>query len=183
MTEQKTIRQPRGAKEKETTVETVQEVVQEVVEAKTVKEVRVIKDTDKIPVMNNTTGRYAYRSKSGYAFDLEEYGDIANIPFSELRAMLNGQKRHITDAFIIILDEDVVAELNYTKEYKHILTTEQITELLRNPDSMKEVLPLMPHSMKEVVITIAKQKYQDGSMMDLRVVNVIKEALQVNIME
>ena len=53
---------------------------------------------DDVEIMNNTTGRYGYNSKSGFALEMEEYGDTLTIPFGELKTMRSNQKRHI--AFI-----------------------------------------------------------------------------------
>jgi len=71
-------------------VETVEEVeTQEVEETpkKAVKkeEPRTLNNNDMIPVMNNTTGRYVYRARSGFGFEMNEYGDIVEIPFGELK--------------------------------------------------------------------------------------------------
>lgn len=148
------------------------------------QEKRQLKDNDKITVMNNTTGRYGYIGKSGYSFQLEEYGDTAEVPFSELRAMsASKQKRHITDALIIILDEDAVRELNYTKLYENIFDAEGIEKLLAYPDKLRNTLPKMPKIMMETLITIAKQKYKDGQLNNLSVINAIKNAVGVNIMD
>ena len=148
------------------------------------QEKRQLKDTDKITVMNNTTGRYGYIGKSGYSFQLEEYGDIDEIPFSELRTMsASKQKRHITDALIIILDEDAVRELNYTKLYENIFDAEGIEKLLAYPDKLCNTLPKMPKFMMETLITIAKQKYKDRQLNNLKVIDAIKNTIGVNIMD
>lgn len=162
----------------------VVEVVEKVekVETKPVK--RELTDSTKVSVMNNTTGRYGYIGKSGYSFELEEYGDIAEIPFSEIRSMVSSsQKRHITDAFIIILDEDVVKELNYTKLYQNILDQEGIENLLANPEKLKEALPNLPTLMRETVLTFARQKVKNNELWDNRVINAIKEIAKIDISE
>ena len=187
MTETKTtVRKPRATKAKVEEVEVLDAIKAEVkTTIETVKKAteKNLNDSDKIAVMNNTTGRYAYRSKSGYAFDLEEYGDIAYVPFSELRTMYSSQKRHILEAFIIILNEDVIDELNLNKEYKTILTTSQVEELLTNSEAVKEALPKMIRTMQEVILVIAKRKYKNDELTDTRVIKAIKEATNVDITE
>jgi len=187
MTEQKTTtttrkRTTRATKAVEPVAEEKVETVKETVKPTPVK--KALQDSDKVTVMNNTTGRYGYVGKSGYSFQLEEYGDTADIPFSELRAMsASKQKRHITDAFIIILDDEAVEELNYTKIYEDILDTEGVENVLSQPEKLKSTLPKMPKIMRETVITIARQRYRNGDLTDLRVINAIKESVDVNIME
>lgn len=188
MTEQKTTRRrpTRTAKSEPkvevNVVEEKVEVIEKVVESKPVKQ--PLTDSDKVTVMNNTTGRYGYVGKSGYSFQLEEYGDTADVPFGELRAMsASKQKRHITDAFIIILDDEAVEELNYSKLYEDVLDVDGVESILSQPEKLKLTLPKMPKIMRETVITIARQKYKNGELNDLRVINAIKDSVDINIME
>ncbi|WP_341323370.1 hypothetical protein NSQ62_07820 [Solibacillus sp. FSL H8-0523] len=152
---------------------------------KTIKQPKVpLTANNKITVMNNTTGRYGYIGRSGYSFELEEYGDTAQIPFGELQAMRSSsQKRHIEDAFIIILNEDAVAELNYTKLYESVLDKHSVEELFSNPQRLEETLPKMPVVMRETVISIAKQKYMNRTLFDIRIIEIIEKCLDVKIIE
>lgn len=195
MAEQKTntrrsnTRKPANAKkeaETETKVEAKKETVEKKVEAKEEKpsakaKVKLAKD-DKVPVMNNTTGRYGYVGRSGYSFELEEYGDITDVPFGELQTMRSGsQKRHLEDAFIIILDEDAVEELNYAKLYENVLDEEGVNELLGDVDRLEKALSKMPLVMRETVVTIAKRKYEARELYDIRVIEAIEKNLNVKI--
>ena len=139
---------------------------------------------DLVTVMNNTTGRYGYVGRSGYSFELEEYGDTAQIPFSELQSMRSSsQKRHLEDAFIIILDEAAVAQLNYTKLYEHVLDGKSVEELFSNPHRLEETLTKMPLVMRETVTSIAKQKYMNRTLFDIRIIETIEKCLNVKIIE
>ena len=184
MTEQKTTTRKNARKStapKNTEVSKV-ETVEEVVEAKVEKAKVKISKEDKVPVMNNTTGRYGYSGRSGYSFELEEYGDDTDIPFGELQAMRSGsQKRHLEDAFIIILDEDAVEELNYTKLYENVLDEKGVEQLLTDAVRLEKVLPKMPLVMRETVVTIAKRKYEERTLFDIRVIEAIEKNLNVKI--
>lgn len=139
---------------------------------------------DLITVMNNTTGRYGYIGRSGYSFELEEYGDTAQVPFGELQLMRSSsQKRHLEEAFIIILNDDAVAQLNYTKLYEHVLDGQSVEELLSQPHRLEETLSKMPLAMRETVTTIAKQKYMNRTLFDIRVIEAIEKSLNVKIIE
>lgn len=131
-----------------------------------------------IPVMNNTTGRYGYIGRSGYSFELEEYGDIADIPFGELQTMRTSQKRHLEDAFIIIMDEQAVKELNYTKLYENILDAEGVESVLEDIEKLEKILPKMPLVMRETFVTIAKRKFKDDDI-NLKAVRAIEKHLDV----
>ena len=183
-----TTRKPRTAtkaKVEVEQVETVQEVVEEVKKPVTRQVAKTTLDeSDLVTVMNNTTGRYMYKSRDNRTtIELEEYGDTASITFGELKLMFSGQKKHITEAFIIILDEDAVEGINYTKQYQNILDPEQVEELLTKPEVIKEVLPKMPKTMQEVVIYTAKRKFKNDELSDIRIVNAIRDASKINILE
>lgn len=180
MTEEikKTVR-TRKTPTKTTQVET--ETVKEPV-VKEVVEERALKDTDKILIMNNTTGQYGYHGTNGYSFDLSEYGQTIKIPLSELRLMASGKSRtHLTKAWIIILDENVVDELNLGAVYKYVYDSEQIDNLLNNPEALAEVFSKMVGAMQTVVVSRAKQLVKNGELHDLRVINTIKDIAKVDI--
>lgn len=185
MTEEikKTVRTRKPSTKNAEVNEVKEELVKETVVEEVVQE-RVLKDTDKILIMNNTTGQYGYHGTNGYAFDLAEYGQTIKIPFSELRLMASGKSRtHLTKAWIVILDEDVVEELNLTETYKHIYTPEQIDNLLRNPQALAEVFEKMVGAMQTVVVSHAKQLVKNGELHDLRVINTIKDIAKIDITE
>lgn len=143
-----------------------------------------IKESDKIAVMNNTTGRYGYIGRSGYSFELEEYGDIAYVPFSELREMLaSRQKVHVTSAFIVILDVDAIEELNLQKLYETILDDNGVENLLTQPHKVKDILPKMPKIMRETVISIARRKFKSRELTNLAIADAIKDSVDIDIME
>lgn len=178
MTEEKKVTPTKATTTKTTTSR--KPTVKKTVEKEQVK----LSNDSKIPVMNNTTGRYGYIGRSGYSFELEEYGDVADVPFGELQAMRSGsQKRHLEDAFIIILDDEAVAELNYTKLYKNILNADGIEELFSDPERLRETIPQMPSTMRETVVSIAKQKYKDRTLFDIRVIEAIEKSLNVQIID
>lgn len=145
-------------------------------------EPRVIQDTDRITVMNNTTGVYGYQSKNGFSFDLAAYGETIEIPFGELRIMKAGQdKIHLTDAWIIILDEDVVEALNLTPLYRNIYDDEQVDILLNNSDAIRNNFPLMPKAMQTIIVARAMQKFKANELHDYRVITAIKEVSGVDL--
>jgi len=190
MTEKRTTqRKPRTtttrAKKEEVKVETpVQEVVEQVVVAEVTEPERVIlRDDDLIPVMNNTTGRYGYIGRDGYAFELEEYGDIIEIPFKVLKTMNVSAKRHIHDAFIVILDEDAVDQLHLGKLYSNVLDEFGLDEVLNNPNQLSNILVKMPETMKETLIVKAKEKLANGELNNLQIVKVIKDVAKYDLLD
>lgn len=184
MAEKKSTRKSSAKKEAPKKEESKAKATEEKVETKAKEEKKKVKlsKDDKVPVMNNTTGRYGYVGRSGYSFELEEYGDVTDVPFGELQAMRSGsQKRHLEDAFIIILDEDAVEELNYSKLYESVLDENGVDELLADPERLEKAISNMPVVMRETVVTIAKRKYENRELRDLFVIETIEKNLNVKI--
>lgn len=142
-------------------------------------EKRKLQNDDEIEVMNNTTGRYGYRGRSGFAVEMTEYGDVLEIPFGELKRMRAEQKRHIEDAFIVILDEDAVKELRYEKLYENVFDKDSVEELLQNPERLAEVLPKMPKTMRETVGSIAIRRIKNKQIFDMRIKDAVEKSLGI----
>lgn len=141
-----------------------------------------LNDDTKVLVMNNTTGRYGYIGTSGFVFGLDAYGDSDYITYGELRRMLMGRsKRHIQEAFIIILDEEVVKELGLTKLYENVVDEEGMARLLSSPEALAKALPNMPKIMKETTITRAKFGFKNGEIYDNRIARVIKDVTGIEV--
>lgn len=191
MTEKKTTtRKPRATikKEEMKPVEAVTEPTIQVEEIETNVETveqkrRVLRDEDLVPVMNNTTGLYGYVGRDGYSFDLEEYGDIIEIPFKALKTMNVSAKRHIHDAFIVILDEDAVEQLHLGKLYTNILDEDGLEKVLQDPNRLSNVLSKMPETMKETLIIKAKEKMANGELNNLQIVKVIKDIANYDLLD
>jgi hypothetical protein len=142
---------------------------------------RKIDNDEDIVIMNNTTGRYKYISRTGYVTEMNDYGDTENIPYRELRTMSSGQKRHIEAAFIVILDEDAVKALGYERLYENVLDFEGVEEVLKDPERLDAMLKKMPTTMRETVGSIATRKFRDGELYDMRVKKVIEDNLKIKI--
>lgn len=184
------------------TTKTTSEVITEATEAVAEKEVVEVKEpvVEKAPTrskakqaiaedelilcMNGTTGRYGYTAKNGYSIDLDEYGDTVEVPFGELkRLMASQQKKHLKAGWLVVLDEEAVELLGLKKDYAFIYDQEQVENLIANPMKIEEIFPKMPEGSQAALLVTAKQMYQNGTLVDLRVVNAIRNIANVNIME
>lgn len=164
-------------------VETVTKVAVKEEKAEAVpekKKVRLDRD-DYVEIMNNTSGKYGYIGRSGFAVSMSNYGDTVEIPFGELQRMKAEQPTHINNAYIIILNEDAVEQLYLTNLYDNIFTRDEVEYLLSNPDALINALPKMPTSMKETVGSVAIQRLKDGQIYDMRVKKAIEDGLGVTI--
>lgn len=151
-----------------------------VAKVETQKQVKLEKNDD-VAIMNNTTGRYGYKSRSGFALEMNEYGDTETIPFGELETMRSSQKRHIEDAFIVILDPIAVKQLRYEKLYENVLDYDGVGEILHDHERLNKMLSKMPATMRETVGAIATLKFRNGELFDNRVKKVIEDNLKIKI--
>ena len=187
MAEQTTTTRKRAPRKTTTVKNTDEQVIAETKEV--VKEVtkRELTDDTKVTIMNNTMGVYGYRN-GNKAISLSSYGDTAKLTFEEVQSMYAkaSTKRDIQDAFIIILDEDVIEEMNLTKLYKNILPPSGVDALFKNPERLQEVLPEMPKIMQETVIIQARRRFQTEDIQqrltDIRIVQVIENVTGINIL-
>lgn len=193
MTEQKTTTtRKRATRTKAQPVETIETTnIEEVIVEQPKVEApvkRELKDDTKILVMNNTMGVYGYRN-GNRRLSLSEYGSTGKLPFEEIEIMYAdpNTSRHIQDAFIIILDDDVVEELNLHTVYKNVLDPKGVNELFRNPERLQEVLPKMPKIMQETVVIQARRRFksedQFDRLTDIRIAQVITNELGIDILE
>lgn len=187
MAEEKKIAKKTPGKDKEEKATVDTKVVEETKPEKkdTKPKVRTFDKNDDVEIMNNTTGRYGYSARSGFAVEMEEYGDILSIPFGELKTMRSTQKRHIEDAFIVILDEDAVKELKLEKLYENVLDAEGVEDVLNDKEHgherLDKMLPKMPTGMREVVAEIATRKFRSGELYDMRIKKVLEDNLDIKI--
>lgn len=143
---------------------------------------RVIQDTDKILVLNNCKGTYGYDSPNGYSFDLVGYGTTTTVPMEILRKMASGKHRsHLTRPWLIILDEDVVEELNLTRQYEQFYTPEEVDKLLANPQILRENFDAMTKAMQKVILSQVRQRIQAKEFNDYSVIAWLRDDIGLDI--
>lgn len=167
--------------EEKVEVDVQQETVIEAIQTVAKAEKRQFSKNDDVEIMNNTTGRYGYIGRSGFSIEMNEYGDTLEIPFGELKAMKGEQKRHIEEAFIVILDEDAIKELRLEKLYENILDLDGVEEILQDHEKLDKILNKMPSTMRETIGSIAVRKFKSGELYDKRVQKVIEDNLKIKI--
>lgn len=130
-----------------------------------------------ITVMNITNGELIYVSKkTGAEWRFLEYGDMESIEFHELLTMRSSQRRFYDEPFILVMDDEVVDYLGLKKMYDTMVKPESIDDIFRmKNDDFQEVLMKAPKGIKHLIITRAKQKYEDGSLDSVRKINFINE--------
>lgn len=123
-----------------------------------------------IPVKSGVQGGLTYVSrKSGYEVVWESFGMVEYLPYEELVAMRNSNKRFYVDNWIYFEDtddytaDDIYKSLLVDKYYKNILDVENIDDLLSlDSENLKLKLENASNGLKDTIVTRAKQLMMDG---------------------
>jgi len=132
-----------------------------------------------VPIRSNVAGTLIYKSpRTGQIWEFSNYGDEDVIELKELRSMLNSQRSFLEKGWIKILDDEVVEYLNLERYQKKVLDREDIELLFEmEPEKIKETISGMSTNNKILVFEIAREKYLNGELRDIHVINAIQGAL------
>lgn len=144
---------------------------------------RQVSRDDYTTIMNGTSGRVKYSSdRTGQVWEFTEYGQTDEITVGELINIRNRYGTMLRDAWIIILDEDVVEYLGLKEMYKYTMTPDQLEKFFElNPEKVEEILSKAPHGVRQLVAGIAKQKYENDELYDVRKIKAIEESLNIEL--
>lgn len=136
-----------------------------------------------VPVMNITNGGLIYVSKrSGAEWRFERYGDVENIELQELLTMRSSQRKFFDEPFILILDEEVVEFLGLKKSYEKLIKPDSIDEVFNmNNDDFKEVIEKAPRGIKQLIVSRAREKYDNGTFDSIRKIKILNETMKTDI--
>lgn len=164
-------------------------IVENKVEEKLVVEQPIKKrELDKdtlVTIMNNTTGGLIYvNNRTQQEWRMEGYGVTDQMPLSELIAMKASQPKFIFDAWLLILDDDVVEHLGLVEFYKNVLKPNELDGFYKLEEhKIKEFLEKAPSNIKSFIVRMTKEKVAKKELNDLFVIKLIEDILKVEILE
>ena len=103
--------------------------------------------------------------KSGVNYEWAGRGDVTEVEYQDLVAAIRSGKRHITEPFFIIQDEDFLAEFpQIQKIYTTMYSVGDLEDLLINPDAdtMIATIETLPDGAKESIKNIAATLIANG---------------------
>jgi hypothetical protein len=136
-----------------------------------------------IPVMNVTNGKLIYHSKrTGAEWIFSRYGDIEYIEFQELLTMRSSQRRFFDEPFILVMDDDVVEYLGLRKMYDSMVKPEAIDEIFNmSQNDFEEVVEKAPKGIKHLIVSRAKELYDQGVLDSVRKINYLNKRFNCEI--
>jgi hypothetical protein len=174
----------------ETTVET-QAITTEATETvkteiNTGKNERVFKETDPISCTSITAGKLGMLGlKSGINYTWAGRGDETEVEYQDLVAAIRSGKRHITEPFFIINDEEFLEKFPQVKKiYGEMYSIGDLRKVITDldPASMKITIENLPNGAKESIKNIASSMIAKGQIDSVKKINVLDEIYDTKFM-
>ena len=124
-----------------------------------------IPDDASIPVTSLWCGKLTYISKKdGSTYEWNEFGEVVDIEFRELKTMLSNQKRFFIDNWIT-MDKEVIEALKIERYYpKHIEFDDLNNIAEKSEKEIEEILTGISNAMKYVIGCMVVQKVKTGEI-------------------
>lgn len=142
-----------------------------------------IDDNALIPVMSGVFGGLVHRSDAtGQAWRFADFGQIDNIPYSELKRLHNLKPKVFKEAWLVILNDQIAEQFGYKEIYKNILTPQNIDSVFeQSADEIGKFLDNLPEGMKPTFFNRARGLYENNRLDSLAIINVIQNKLGVSL--
>jgi hypothetical protein len=154
--------------------------------ANTEKTERVFKDSDPITCTSITAGKLGMLGiKTGIDYTWAGRGDDTEVEYQDLVAAIRSGKKHITEPFFIIKDEDFLNKFPQVRQiyggmYSIGDLRKVITEL--DADSMRLTIENLPSGAKESVKNIASTMISKGQIDSVKKIQILDEIYDTKFM-
>ena len=124
-----------------------------------------IPDDASIPVTSLFCGKLTYISKKdGSTYEWNEFGEVVDIEFRELKIMLSNQKRFFIDNWIT-MEKEIIEALKAERYYPKHIEFEDLANIAEKSDKeIEEILTGISNSMKYVIGHMIIQKVKTGEI-------------------
>lgn len=142
------------------------EAVKEVKE-QPVKQKKVFKQDEGIPCRSVTQGGlYLEGAKSKMLYEWVEYGDITEVEYADLAAMVRTKSTYIFAPWFVIDDEDFIEEFPMLKKfYTENYSLNDLATILSYPaDRMIDEIRALPKTAVESLKVLAATSVTDGTL-------------------
>jgi hypothetical protein len=171
----------RKAKTETTSTELVKEVAK--------KNRRIPLDVE-VCCVSNVKGSLIYKSSrnGGINADWDEFGSMQYLDIRELLSMRNTQKRFFDDNWIVLQDtedgeytaDDIYKFLGVSERYGDYYDCDNIDTFFDlTPKQMKDKVTKVSNGIKELLISVAIDKFKNGEIDSVKKKQAIKDALGI----
>ena len=163
------------------TTETAKVVAQAVKETKVKKEQDFASD-DLIICRSVTEGTlYLGGSKSGMLYTWSGFGDVQEVEFQDLRALMYRNSGYLTKPLIVIDNEELLSLPKWktlNSLYSELFGLEDLDYIFNSkPDKFKTILTTLPEGMKATIKAAAGERISTGKLDSLSKIKILDEVL------
>lgn len=143
---------------------------------------RVFDKEDTIPCMSVTTGELIYHedwSKSHTRYEWMQYGDITEVEYQDLKAMLARKSDYLFYPYFIVTDEDFLKQnpklQEVTNQFYGLDDPKSFFD--KSPAALESFLNSASEGVRDAAKTAAAKLIKDGELDSIRIVKTIDNTL------
>lgn len=137
-----------------------------------------------VPVVSMCQGELNLATQGkgqGNIYTFTDFGQIIDIPFGDLKDIVQHNQRFANEGYFYIVDEEVVRKLRKTSEYNKMLPPEVIENIFKNDaNKIIDLYNMAPRGQKETIIEMIKNKRVQGIDVDANVLVKLGELTGIN---
>lgn len=128
----------------------------------------------------------SYRSHNGIEYRWTGFGDLREVPYSDIISMKARKSAYLYEPWLLIMDEDLMAQPDFQRDFG------KINELYAEFDNPRDFFerPIaeiraslvdVPRGLRDLIVYNAGQYINDGTLDRIGVINVLDEVFGTNL--
>lgn len=145
---------------------------------------KVFEPSDPIPCRSITQGAlYIEGDKTKYLYEWHHYGDVTDIEYRDLIAMVRSNSKWMFNPNFIVEDEDFIAENSVLgKFYANCYTVKEMHDILDLPiGEMLRAIEILPKTALESFKSIASTAVANGTLDSLAKIKALDEKFDTDL--
>ena len=126
-----------------------------------------------VPVVSMCQGELNLATQGkgqGNIYTFTDFGQIIDIPFGDLKDIVQHNQRFANEGYFYIADEEVVRKLRKTSEYNKMLPPDVIENIFNNDaNRIIDLYKMAPRGQKETIVEMIKNKRTQGVDVDANI--------------
>ena len=146
---------------------------------------RKFADSDPILCVSITSGKLAMIGpKTRIDYTWTSRGDACEVEYQDLVAAIRSSKKHITQPYFIIQDEEFLDQFPKVKEiYNSMYSINDLKDVFKmSPAQMKKTISSLPDGAKESIKNIASSMITNGTLDSVQKIKVLDELFDTKFM-
>lgn len=126
-----------------------------------------------VPVVSMCQGELNLATQGrgqGNIYTFTDFGQIMDIPFGDLKDIVQHNQRFANEGYFYVADEEVVRKLRKTSEYNKMLPPDVIENIFNNDaNRIIDLYKMAPRGQKETIVEMIKNKRTQGIDVDANI--------------